>query len=418
MSQLENSSSYSKEAKADRRISRYVIYYFIASALNATIKHAFVLSGGLYRATSVLIGLSIVFFMVVPIRDVWRRSGKLLLETIGLFVVVYLVSFCMSVFRGDSLSILLRDSAFLTFAWWIPVGVYACSVVDKKILYETGLKGSFVISVLMVVLWFSGNHDTENAEYSMFMGFAIILPLLFHINEFFRCRSVFYLLVSILEFFMVLAFANRGVLLSVFAFVLFKIVFETSSTTIRIVLIILVSLISAFMFLFFEQIVLSLVSLMSALGVVSRTLNMALADNIADSSGREGIWRICINMFYEKPFFGWGLGGEFIEIARRMGAVPGEIGAGYSPHNGIIQNFVNFGFAGGLVASAIVIKPLLSINRVKYIFTNHLIAIYACASIIPCLVSADGLFTKPAVAVALLLYYQRNRFNKKNETNN
>ncbi len=410
-SQLEYLSLYSKEAKADRRISRYVIYYFIASALNATIKHAFVLSGGLYRATSVLIGLSIVFFMVVPIRDVWQRSGKLLLEIISLFVVVYLVSVCMTIIRGDSLSILLRDSAFLTFAWWIPVGVYACSVKDKQVLYETGLRGSFVISVLMVILWFSGNHDTGNPEYDMFMGFALILPLLFHINEFFESRRVLYLLISIFEFFMIVAFANRGVLLSVFAFVLFKVVIETSSTAKRIVMVILVSLMGAFMFLFFEQIVFSLVSIMSSIGVVSRTLNMALADNIADGSGREGIWRICIDMIYEKPFFGWGLGGEFIEIAHRMGAAPEDVGAGFSPHNGIIQNFVNFGFIGGLVTSVIVIIPLLSIRRVKNIFTNHLIAIYFCASVVPCLVSADGLFTKPAVAVALLLYYQRNRFN-------
>lgn len=415
MKERKSIGKYRKDAIWDKRISFYVIYYFIASALNATIKHVFTIGGSWYSGISALVGVSIVFFMMIPVREVLRRSGSLLMKVVGLFIIVYLISILMTISRGEPVSILLRHSAFLSFAWWIPVGVCACSVYDKRILYETGLKGSFVISILMVILWFASG----SGDYSMFLGFTLILPLLFHLNELFKTRKLFYLLLSLFELFMIVAFANRGVLLSVIVFLLFKIVFETKSLSRKTIATIVVSLTGLVLTFFYEQIILFLIDAMASVGVVSRTLYMAMADNIADDSGRLGIWRICENMIYEKPLLGWGLGGEFYEIAQRMGAFPEEIGQGYSPHNGLIQNFVNFGIIGGLIASMIVIIPVFSTKKVKDIYARHLVIIFICATIIPCFVSADGLFTKPEVAVALFLFYRRNNNNiiRKNEFN-
>ena len=401
----------SREARWDKRISFYVIYYFIASALNATIKHAFVIQGSLHNAISVLIGLSMVFFMLVPIREVWRRSAKLLIGVIIIFVVVYLISICLVLARKETLSLLLRNTAFLTFAWWIPVGVYACSVKNKEILYKTCLKGSLVISILMLILWFSSYNVEDAVEYSMFMGFTLITPLLFHINECFRSRKIVFFLLALLEFFMIIAFANRGVILSLVAFMLFKIIIETKTPFKKTIGIIVILIMGAVWMADYEQIVLFFSNLLGSMGLISRTLNMVLSGTITDSSGREEIWRICSSMINEKPILGWGLGGEYYEIAHRMGAAPEEISAGFSPHNGIIQNFVCLGILGGLLASLIVVIPIFSIHRIKNTYMRYLVAFFICASIIPCLVSADGFFVKPAVAISLFLFYSRNRSN-------
>lgn len=411
MSRENRINDVSRDNYWDKRISFYVIYYFIASALNATIKHAFVIQDSLYNTISLLVGFSMVFFMLVPFGEVWRRSARLLIRIVVLFVVVYLVSICLVLARGETLRFLLRNTAFLTFAWWIPAGVYAYSVKNKEILYKTCLKGSLAISILMLVLWFS-SYNVENAEeYSMFLGFALIIPLLFHINECFRSRRIVFFLLALLEFFMIIAFANRGVILSIVAFLLFKIVIETKSFVRKIIGIILVLLVGIVWMIDYEQIVLYFSEQLGSLGLMSRTLNMVLSGTITDSSGREEIWQICSKMIIEKPIFGWGLGGEYLEIAHRMGAAPEEIGPAFSPHNGIIQNFVCFGLIGGMLASLVVIAPFFSIHRIKNSYVRYLVAIFTCTSIIPCLVSADGLFTKPAVAIALFLFYSRNRSN-------
>ncbi len=411
MSRENRINDVSRDNYWDKRISFYVIYYFIASALNATIKHAFVIQGPLYNAISVLIGLSIVFFMLVPFGEVWRRSARLLIGVIIIFVVVYLISICLVLARRETLSLLLRNTAFLTFAWWIPVGVYACSVKNKEILYKTCLHGSLVISFLMLILWFSSYNVEDAEEYSMFMGFALITPLLFHINECFRSRRLVFFLLALLEFFMIIAFANRGVILSIVTFMLFKIVIETQTPVRKILGILVVLVVGVVWMLDYEQIVLFFSEQLGSLGLMSRTLNMVLSGTITDSSGREEIWQICSKMIIEKPIFGWGLGGEYLEIAHRMGAAPEEIGPGFSPHNGIIQNFVCLGILGGLLASLVVIVPIFSIHRIKRVYEKYLVAIFTCASIIPCLVSSDGFFTNPAVAVALFLFYFKNRSN-------
>lgn len=411
MSRENRINDVSRDNYWDKRISFYVIYYFIASALNATIKHAFVIQESLYNTISLLVGFSIVFFMLVPFGEVWRRSARLLIRIVVLFVVVYLISVCLVLARGETLRFLLRNTAFLTFAWWIPAGVYAYSVKNKEILYKICLKGSLAISILMLVLWFS-SYNVENAEeYSMFLGFALIIPLLFHINECFRSRRLVFFLLAFIEFFMIIAFANRGVILSIVTFMLFKIVIETK-TPVRKVLGILVVLVVGFVWMLdYEQIVLFFSEQLGSLGLMSRTLNMVLSGTITDSSGREEIWQICSKMIIEKPIFGWGLGGEYLEIAHRMDAAPEEIGPGFSPHNGIIQNFVCFGLLGGVLATLVVVATFFSIHRIKDSYVRYLVAIFTCASIIPCLVSADGLFTKPAVAIALFLFYSRNRSN-------
>ena len=125
------------EEKWDRRISFYVIFYFIISAFNSVIKLLFQLSEYWWSMISVICGILIIIPMLYSINQVYKRSKRILLNSILLFLVIYLFSIFQSVLRNEPIDLILEGTALLTFAWWIPIGTFTYSVINKKILYDT-----------------------------------------------------------------------------------------------------------------------------------------------------------------------------------------------------------------------------------------------------------------------------------------
>ena len=140
---------------------------------------------------------------------------------------------------------------------------------------------------------------------------------------------------------------------------------------------------------------------------------MIIAGSIEDSSGRDEIWKAGIKMIEKRPIFGWGLGGEYYELFKMENGLGDAANGSYTPHNGLLQNFVNFGLFGGLIANFIVSIPLFNLKKYKSVSTNALIQIFFCAVAIPNFISASGFFIKPEVAVYLYLFYFGNKVVKK-----
>lgn len=144
---------------------------------------------------------------------------------------------------------------------------------------------------------------------------------------------------------------------------------------------------------------------------------MLAEGSISDTSGRDEIWELCFNMIKQRPILGWGLGGEYVNIAKVIDGVSSSSASAneYNPHNGIIQNFVCFGVIWGLIINYFVISPLLHLKKYKDKYLHDLILVFTAAALVPICISASGFFIRPEMAICLYLFYfgnmhKRNRF--------
>lgn len=398
--------------KDDQKISIFVASYFIASAANATMKVTLPISESIYSFVSLFWGVLILFFMFKAVSPVLRRSSVLMLKSYIIFAILYIISMAMWMIRGEPVVDLFRATGFLTFAWWIPVGVYSASVINKDILYKVLLKASYIISVILFLNLLFHTSDTVDGavEYDMFFGFAMITPTLFHINELFKHRKLGLFIFVVAEILALVLYANRGILLSLAFFLIYKF-FISKRTKTFFVYKILFAVLCLLFVVFNNSIVTGLAGLFSQYGLQSRTLEMALDNNLSDSSGRLEFWTICFQMIGEKPIFGWGLGGEFVTLGQRLHSIFGGELAMASAHNGVLQLIVELGILGGLYATYLFVKPIFGVKRISDSFVRDLILIYFASFGITRLISADGFYYSPQVAVYFYLFYASKKLN-------
>lgn len=403
--------SISLSEKVDKKLSLYVVLYFVVLAFNATIKTVFSFSDQLSSLISAGFGAMLVAVMVTNIKYVIRRKGRLFGMSLLLFSILYAISMVMSTSRGEpdnAIWAIITDSALWTFAWWIPVGVFAASINDYRILYRTFFKWSFVISfILLFMVFFHKPSEKEYGfDYSMTFGSSIIIPIMLHMNEYFQNKNKKLLLIAIIEIGLLFIYGNRSVLLSV-AFFIFYTIFRNTKGENRIFYAIILLIIVGIVVPFHTSIVSGLISFFESLGFRSRSLTMMANNAFLESTERDELFAFTMGMIDESPILGWGLGGEFYNIAWGMYGFPIATSA-FSPHNGVLQNLVNFGWPGGLFATFLIARPFLNINKNKDPYVNVLV-LMSGAACLPMFFSAAGFFTKPIVALFLYLYY----FSKK-----
>ena len=399
----------------DYRLSWATTAFFIGSVANASLKTVLSIPESLWGLMSAFFGVGILLSFALNFKEMLRRSSTIFLHSMIVFLLIYLLSAILILFRGEPLNQMVYGTAFLTFAWWIPVGVYAISVKNKSILYEVWVKASYIISFFAIMMYFfhiPNDNSSGGTEYNMAFGFYIILPLLIHINEFIRKKRFFLICLVLFEFFTVVIYANRGIYLSLFFFGIYKFAFESGNRLRKFISIIFLVVFIVLMLSSIETIAKNLILVMDSFGLHSRSVEMLASGVISDTSGRDELWGICYKMIEQKPILGWGLGGEYYTIGKNMGVIPELVTAeGCNPHNGIIQNFVCFGLLGGIIVNMLLLKPIFFLS--KFRGCNHdLVLIFLSASTIPITISSAGFFIKPAVAFAVYLYYYRNHLKR------
>lgn len=415
---LRSSSSINTATYWDNKLSWASTAFFIGSVANASLKTILPIPDAFWGILSALFGLGIIGVFGLSFKEMLRRSSKLFWQSVILFLFVYFISAVLIVSRGEPLKEMIIGTAFLTFAWWIPSGVFACSVYDKCILYGVWVKASYIISFFALLMYFFHIPDEVNVggnEYNMTFGFYIIAPLLIQINEFIKKKRLWLLALILFETFTVFVYASRGILLSLIFFVIYKFAFESNSVVKKVFALLIIALMTFIMLSSIQTIASSLMSILDVFGVQSRSIMMLAEGTISDTSGRDEIWTICFNMIEQRPILGWGLGGEYVNLAKVLGGVSASEASAtaFNPHNGLIQNFVCFGVLFGLIVNIIVLIPLLNLNKYKDECLHDMILVFTSAALVPMCISASGFFIRPEMALCLYLFYFGNKFKKK-----
>lgn len=390
----------------DKRISWYIVLFFIVQSLNTMIKTVFPISEDIWGRLSLGFGLiSVLYLLLFCIREVVRRGGKVLLLMLLLFVSLYAYSLIGSYGRGDPINVTLSFSALWCFSWWLPVGVCAFTIKDYRVLYSVFVKSSYIVFVVLLFCFLQRNNLATNKDYNMSFGFQIVIPTLIHISEYHLKRKWYFLVLVVLELVMILLYANRSILLCVSFFVVVLILIGNSNYKRKFFIVTAIFALVLFLYINGEEILDNVVLFLDSRGISSRTITMMNEHNIDYDSGRGEIWDCCFTMIQEKPILGWGLGGEYYELSRLMGYVNNESIIG--THNMLIQFLVEFGVFVGSVLCLMVIIPIFKLHKIKDTYKFLLLLVCYSATIVPCLISAAEPMQKPAMAVFLFIYYKK-----------
>lgn len=385
------------------------MFSFIANTANYVIKSVLPISQSLWGTISIVIGMSIVLAWLSCIKEVYKRSSSLVLYSVVVFLFLLLYSVLLCVTRSEPIDIVVETFKQI-FLFYLPTGLYVVSVYDKKILYKTMLKYSYIIFVLMAIRMMSNYNvitsRVEQVEYSMSFGYIILIPTILHLYEYMRSRKTLFLILSVIEIIALFVFASRGVLLSLFAFAIYSTI-RGNRSQISKVFSFLILIVGFFLIsVYGNQILKGSIDILGQYSIESRTLNMMAQENIDSDSGRKELFEISYKMIAEQPLLGWGVGGECHQFAKEIGQQTPDIHC--SSHNGVLQAMVQLGIIGGLILTFLVIYPIFRIKRVKDEYHRRIIEVYYTAYVLPSITISSGFLIHPELAIMLFLFYFRN----------
>ena len=390
--------------------SRVVALYFIIMIANYSLKSFFQSQPGMVS----LIHLSMMSILIVSMLwgliKAYNLIRSIVIKSYVIGLLFLLIGLILNYSHGYSSDVLLRENAVWLLGLWIPLGCTTCSIMDKGVLYKVLLRASYIMVFFLFFSFITRDVYQENGlvSYNMSYGTYCLLPFLLHLNEFIKSKKVVFFCLAAYELYTILIYGNRGVLLSIAFFVFLYFIFAKNSKTKVIFMLLGFSLLSV-AFVFGDTIL----DFVSSANINSRTIYMLTSGDIALSSERDELRLISLGMIKEHPILGWGFGGEYYEIAKRFGEGADAVSSAFNPHNGVIQNLVEFGLIMGSFVTFLIIKPLFKIRTVENGARKDLLIVFGSYAVVTRLVSAAGFFIHPDVAVFLYLYYFRNLFMSK-----
>jgi hypothetical protein len=320
-----NSEVLLNNYKTDKSISTFIAYYYIIEALNLAIKLTLPISDTMWRTLSN--GFMIVLFllMLFSIGHVIKRVLKQFILT----EIVFLFLYTLSYLQGNADSSLLLKTGFRTLAVCIPLSFYVYSVRNKEIFYNTILRSSYLIVIILSFVSFISMNKKNDAGYSMSLSYALLLPTLLQINEFFKYRRLINLTLTCIAFVAILLYGARGPLLCITTMIMLKFIIDTKNMTGKISGFLLTFVIIGLIIRFSNQIGKSLLDLLAGHNIYSRTIYSLVYGEMMETSGRDLLFKYYWKLIQKKPILGWGLLGGWID-------------AGYGPHNMLLEYLLAF----------------------------------------------------------------------------
>lgn len=405
--------------KQDVKLSRAIMIYFILQDLNFTIKSCFSLvDSPISSLLSIGIGLIIAFVFVKNIKVVLGRSKSIARKSYMLFIAVYLVSCMLSISRGEPFTVILKDSALWTLCFWIPIGLLAYSVSDKRILYNEVYKLSFACSAILLFYFFWNvlaglSMKDGQTDYSMHFSYALVLPLLLHIDRVLNRFSWPLFILFAIELGAILILGSRGTVLCILSYFLIRFLAEKSSAKQKFRNILLLAV--GFLIL---AVISRNMDALNNIGLSSRILNYADAGEVTDLSGRDILWAQTFSMISEKPLLGYGLGGEYYTLSvfsYKTGMSEDLIISSTSPHNGFMELLVCFGIPLGILISLYILSRIFIVRKVADITIRNFAIILFSVFVIPSFTVGDGVFVKPGIAFFIYLMISLKKQYEQNQ---
>ena len=267
--------------------------------------------------------------------------------------------------------------AFWFFIFGIPLYCVSSKISDTDVIVSL-LSRTIPISVIciIIIVFLLNSNRVDGFDYSMSLGYALLIPLFCAIVHVVEKKSLLSLLALFLQSFVIVVYGSRGQILSIalfiFSYLCVTAKISTKKKTIAFTLLIMASFV---MIVGFKTIISSIITLFDSLGLHSRTLGYLLERTTY--TGREFVWEAAVKRIMERPLLGWTLG------------VDTSV-AGFYPHQIYLEFILHFGIPLGLMLSIIItVVSLYNVGFSK--LEDSLLLMFFCYGFIPLLLSSEYL---------------------------
>lgn len=286
----------------------------------------------------------IILFLLLlcSVKPLWRRMTWEKMAGLLFVALLFGVSFCIAEDRTQVWH-LLRQYCLTV----LPVVVVISCIDDHQALLDSLLRVSRIIAVCSVALLFSRSRNWT--EYSMGLANALTLPGVILLYGAFRSKNIADLLLAGATTFVIFALGSRGALLGIIVFFLLLLAIGCSRRDRRFISLMCIALICLAL-IFWKPLLTWVASLMTRIGISSRTLRKLVNGEALAMTGRDKLFDQMNAELIVHPFTIRGIGGElpFITYA-------------YA-HNFIYELLMDFGaILGGIAVLYILYKAGLTV---------------------------------------------------------
>lgn len=379
------------DIKGDEKLSFFISIYVLASSLNIAVKTIFNIPQSTWPIVSLLFEGLILMSLLVAIPTLLFRKGKQLMISEGIFTLLYLFSILIGLVDIS----LLKSTAFWTLAICIPLGVAGIAINKKQTLFKYLKYISYIeYPVLCLALLSMKNTGT----YSMSVSYALILPILFLLFDFFDNRKVLPLILAIFGSILIVVYGARGPIVCVLFYVFIKLFLisdrkrELRNTFIRLGLMVLI----LFIVINWTTILEYIDKYLRLYKINSYALSRLLNGQIIETAGRNQLWQYYFELLNKRPLLGYGLLG-------------GWIGPGEGPHNMLLEFLLAFGYViGGIICIYAILLLIKAIWQKNEEFSEG-IKILAAYNFTMYFVSGDWLEKPIFFLFAYLIIYNQKK---------
>lgn len=313
----------------DKRLSFFVVFYFVVQIGNALIKTLFLISGGAWSAISQSLTVLLALLLVLTITPMLRKRG-------GYFVIGELL-FAL-IFGASIVSGYADESTVLSYGFWamavcLPIAFYVSSIEDLGVLYNYFKKASYIVilSVLPTSIVISMNNAYSMSISMMMLPFALI-----QINEVISRRRIFNFIFAIVAVLYILVFGNRGAAVNLGFYLLCRL-FASQMPFAKKSLIAAAAILCVFIIMLNSQYLTNGISLFfTQIGFDTYSIRRLLDGTWLVSTSRDTLSSYYLNLLADSPILGYGICG-------------GWISAELYPHNGLLWLLLAFGIPLGTV---------------------------------------------------------------------
>lgn len=294
-----------------------------------------------FRKFDMLLYLSLLFmiyFWAVLIKGLPVKRDMIIFPSF--ILLLWFISF---VFYPENRPHLIMPLFYLV-SQTLPAYFFSRAVHRYDLLLYYLKKVSVYIIIFAALSLFVKASEERFLEYNMVFSYVILIPVLVLISQTYNKQNIFVLIMAISGILIIFANGSRGASLSVAFFLLIFSIFNFRKRMSK--YIILVSIILAFFILSkgFYDYGTQLALFLEDHGIKSRTLNKILLDQIGWDNGRLGFFTNSLDIFKNNLFFGLGMAGDRISIAKNFHTTT----VSYS-HNLFLELFVQYGFYIGSI---------------------------------------------------------------------
>ncbi len=271
------------------------------------------------QTTIIRVALVVIMMLPAIIVSFFRRP-VLFISTY--FVVFFVLLLTLVVFPQNT-PFLIYDATRFLLPVVIPCALCVICLPSISVFEHAMNRVSWISFFLMLIYVFSlFSGRIEYYGYDMPLSYALLLPAI----TLFQQKTPISYIASIAIFIFIVIIGSRGPAGIFVAYLLLESIVKRKNIPILI-----------FLVLLFITILPYIETLLNSFGITSRTLNLAAAGDLGNSSGRDVLYDNTIAQIYEHPFVGLGLWGDriycfgvychnfFLEICAHFGFFVGPI---------------------------------------------------------------------------------------------